>query len=219
MKKIISFFIIISCVFFAQAQSEPIKKDVELASVELAFRTVALMHCENIMIKNIPVEIDDKKKTDMIEKVCDCYTGKIADKMDWDKYYNMSDKERDMYSTDIEKNNRNEVIQECKKELNNNIVQEGFADAHKKIDCREGLISRKEGYDGASTFEKFKIRWDSNVRKSVEKRAKECRFSDDKKFYTVMEKDRTNDVINGISFLFCISLVLIIAFLSKNKKS
>lgn len=212
------FFIIINCVFFAQAQSEPIKKDVELASVELAFRTVALMHCENMMIKNAPVKIDNKKKTDIIEKVCDCYIGKIADKIDWNKYYNMSDKERDTYSADIEKNNRNEVIQECKKELNNNIVQEGFADAHKKIDCREGLISGKDIYDTASAFEKFKIRWDSKVQKMVEKGAKDCPFGDDKKFLYIMEKDRTNDVINGVSFLFCISLVLILTFYFKRTK-
>lgn len=220
MKKFIFFICVFCLTSFAYAESEPTELEIKSGAAKVAFLMTSYANCEEYMWMQANQTNDMKyeRKKELVEKTCECLTDKLSDSVDWDKYATMSDKDSQLYLQKIEQENRNRIKQECKKELNNNIVQGGIA-AYKKTDCHEGLISGKEVYDSASTFEKFEIRWDSNVRKSVEERAKKCPFSDNKEFYTVMGKDRTNDVINSISFLFCISLVLIIVFLSKNKKN
>lgn len=57
----------------------------------------------------------NKKTLDMLEKVCDCYTLKLMDKVDWAKLKQMKNEQIDAYLATFD----TEVREQCKTELTN----------------------------------------------------------------------------------------------------
>ena len=218
MKKFILYICLFGYICSAQAKNNLSQQELK------EMRNAAYAECLNDMQTKPEYPKLNLIKKYSINKFCDCYADKDLERImdtintiNWNDFVSIVEKEGitkgnayiEKISQDVSKQYGNECMAHWSVEITE------FQDKNQN-DKNCAILSYKKIYESVSEYKKFRIRWDSKTRDSIIKRANKC-FSSDKELKTIIKKDRTIDIITGISFLLGLGLIIMIICFYKNK--